>query len=352
MRKQTKPRFDYFVSLGIMTEGTNCFGHSFIMLSTIDHAQKENARTEVLEAVGFFSRYMPVIGYKPISRGRVKLENREDIVNKNGLMHKTFQITQDEMVKILNAINEDIRLVDEDEDKPELGTQSYKPGGPIFNLFKGNNCKQYVIELLDEIGIDTQNMHSWFEIPKLAKNMEPLRIKHAKREGKDTFYWDCLLHISPRNSKQRVTISQQYLTLVNGVIKMTSLLQNRYDALLQQGREVFEITHSLNKMKNIKKILENNQSYPNKITAKNINVWSNMLKTTVIGCTNTLNTRGIEIHFAQKLLDSLMEMFLHLRHILIGSSDVTQIAQMNSQDGTVFAEINLMHQEMKRTKLG
>lgn len=350
MRKQINSRFEYFVSLGIMTEGTNCFGHSFLMLTTIDHSQKENARAEVLETAGFFSRYMPIIGYKPISRGRVKLENNKDFVNKSGLMHKTFQITQDEMVTILNAINEDRRLVG--DDKPEPGTQRYKPGGPIFNLFKGNNCKQYVIELLDEIGIDTQNMHSWFEIPKLAKNMEPLRIKHAKREGKDTFYWDCLLNVSPRNANQKVTPSHQFLTLMKGVIKMTSLLQNRYDELLQQGREVFEITHTLNKILKIKNILENNQSYPNYITAKNINILSGMLKTTVLDCVNTLKKTDIEPHFVNQLLDSLKEMFLHLRNILIGRSGDIQKAKLNSNDGVVFAEMDHIYQELKRTKLG
>src|SRR5215467_12716296 len=100
----TQEQTDYFVSICVMTEGTNLFGHSYLMLSQLDR-NKNDAKVEMLEGIGFYSRYMPLVGYKPISWGRVKVENSKDLINRGGMSHKTFKISQEEAVALFASIN-------------------------------------------------------------------------------------------------------------------------------------------------------------------------------------------------------------------------------------------------------
>lgn len=352
-------RFEYFVTVGVMTEDCNPFGHSFMMISTIDNAQGDNAKVEILDAVGLYSRYMPVLGFKPYTpQGRVKAESPKDLVNKNGLYHQTFKITQEEMATLLTAVNTDRRNTgDEPPVINDKGQKEYRPGGPVFNLFTGENCKRYALEKLESLGINVKNMHGFLEIPKLSHDVHPLKITESKRDGQVVYCWDNPLTLHPRKAKlstlekSRVETGQQFLALMQGIDKISTKLEERIAILNSQGRKVKEITTALSKMQQKKSELEKTQPFPNKIDPIKIQTWGKEVGNIVTECTNVLKQKGCEIDFVHALLDTLAEMYYTIRHAVLGKFIATTKSSPNSKDLAVLHEVDKIQSRMQRMKL-
>jgi hypothetical protein len=95
MPAEISEQIEYFVSICVMKKVNNHFGHSYMKLIKLDRSQKD-AKVEVIESIGLYSRYMPILGYKPMTRGRVKTEDPKSIINRPGMYHKTFSITAEE----------------------------------------------------------------------------------------------------------------------------------------------------------------------------------------------------------------------------------------------------------------
>lgn len=338
---------EYFVSFCLMTENTNPFGHAFLMFSQLDPQQGSHAQVEVIGAVGFFSRYMPVLGYKPISRGRVKEEEFAYIADKNGMYHKTFPITQDEMGALLAAINQDRRMVG--NEPPSGKNQPDKPGGPIFNLFKGKNCKFYGLEKLAEIGLDVKSLRGWgLEIPKMTQDVLPLKVV-KKQQGEKTFYcWETPLVPQERkmpNSHRNLKNYQQFHILQQTVNKIDQLLTQREAALKQQGRHIPAITKTKEKVQKIKNRLTQLQAYPKKMLAKTIAKQRKELNQAVKVCTTSLNKQGIELNLVSLLVDALKEMYYRMRYGLTFSSG-RDMSVPNSRDKFMLEKIKSEQKKM------
>ncbi len=358
-QKQVENRFEYFVTVGVMTEDCNPFGHSFMLFSTLDNDQGNDAKVEIVDAVGLYSRYMPVLGFKPYTpQGRVKAEAPKDFVGKGGLYHQTFKITQEEMGALLTAVNADRRNIgDEAPITNENGKKEYRPGGPVFNLFTGDNCKRYALKKLESLGIDVKGMHGFLEIPKLSQNVHPLKISESKREGKTVYCWDNPLILNARRAtptsleKERVGTSQQFLALIKGIDNILYKLQERKQTLKDQGREVKEINNALTKMQSKKSELEKIQSFPNKINSKKIQAWSAEVGNIVTECTDALKRKGCESHFVQSLLDSLAEMYYTIRYAVLGKFISPIKSAPNTKDLAVLNEVDQIQSRMKRMRL-
>ncbi len=343
---------EYFVSICVMTSGTNVFGHSYMMISQLDHAKKEQAKVEVLEAIGFYSRYMPVIGYKPISRGRVKAEEAKDLIGKPGMFHKTFKIDMEEVVKLFAAINADRHLFDEaDKRLKSDGTPPNKPGGPHFNLFKGNNCKRYVLQKLESIGINVSDLHGVLELPRFTYKVKPLKL--VKNKQTDSLEWDCPLTLSPRTKENNaltddVKRTQKFQALAEGVDKIETLLQLRINELNKQGKKVVELNKALTSIKKVKADLKQIEALPNTITHNQIDDSENQVKQIVLECVDSLKNKGIEKKFKSILLDSFKELCSHLAFAM-----GIKIFQNNgnSLDYMTLAQADEIQQKVKRVAI-
>ncbi len=352
MSDSSNKNTEYFVSICVMTSGTNVFGHSYMMISQLDHAKKEQAKVEVLEAIGFYSRYMPVIGYKPISRGRVKVEEATSMIGKPGMFHKTFKIEVDEVEKLFAAINADRRLFDAtDKHTKPNGKAQDKPGGPLFNLFKGNNCKGYILQKLTAIGIDVRNMHGILEIPRLTAQVKPLKIE--KNDKTNALEWDCPLTLSPRTKDnsaltEDIKRTQRFYALLEGLDKIEILLQSRVNALNKQGKKVAEINKALTAIQKVKGDLKHIEALPNKITANKIDDSENQIQQIVLECHTGLKNKGIEKTFRHLLLDTLKEMCSQM-----ASSIGIKIFQDNgnSLDSITLSHVDKIQHKLKRVAI-
>ncbi|MBS0290469.1 MAG: hypothetical protein JSS07_10615 [Proteobacteria bacterium] len=335
--------FEFYVSYCLMTEKVNPFGHGCIIFTQIDHRLGNKARAEVLDGVGFYSRYMPGLGLKPYAkRGRVKAEEHQYIVDQEGLFHTTFQISADEMGEILTAINQDRNNIG---DEAPNANGEYKPGGPTFNLFTGNNCKRYALQKFEQIGIDTKKMRGFLQIPKLTKGMQPLKIAKGQRESKDIYYWDCPLVVTPRNTQDtnRIKETTKCGFLKESIEKMLLILNARKQTLAEQGRKVNEINEAITNLEPILQELIIDESYPNRITSQKVNHWVSKVEATIKKETDSLKNKNIENNLIQILLDTIKETYYLMYNTYFGTG-TTYSCNANTKDKMTFKEVeNLQH---------
>lgn len=342
-------RFQYLLSYCVMTEGANPMGHGSLFLSVIDNEKGDNARAEILEAVGFYSRYMPVLGYKPISQGRVKQEDFNFIAEVGGLSHMTWKITEEEFLKTFAKINADRRNVGNERPrgKSQNGElQEDKPGGPIFNILKGHNCKRYALERIEDLGINVQNIHSPLEIPKISGKLNPLKVVRVQEEGVERFYWDCPLMVTSRPKA-----AQQFMALKEGVDQILQLLQTRQTELHGLGREVSEISRAIEEMDVIKAQMLQMQNFPKRITRENIHNVHEQIRGVVTECTDSLKYKGIEYNLIARILDSFKEMCSKIYQAVCDQPTELQEYKPNMKDAAVIKEVEEIDHQFSRLSM-
>lgn len=324
-------RFEYFGSLCVMTKDCNPFGHCTLLISVLDHAKGKQARPQLLEAIGFYSRYMPVLGLKLIGPGKIKLEQAKFLVNKNGLYHKTFRITLDEVTQLSTAVNQERRqFINNDPiiilrhpitsssqirtpQTPEYICQ-YKPSGPYFNAFKGDNCKRYVLKKLASIGIDVSGLHGFFELPRLTSQLTSLKLTFDPTLPEQV-YWDSPLLLSPRTKtltlqeEQDQTLQQHILQLQENLMTTYGLFEARNQELYSQGRTVAEINDTTHKIALLRERFTKLVLYPNQCTIAAIKEYRCQLVVIIEDRINSLASQGKEYSFIGILKAHLCEIF-------------------------------------------
>ncbi len=355
MTVKKSPTVDYFVTFAIMTHNTNPLGHAFLLINQLDHTQKENARVEILDGIGLYSRYMRFLKYKPISRGRVKEEDFKSIVGSEGMYHKTFQVSQQQLELLLADINADRRILGDEKTKIDLNKNSRpmpdKPGGPMFNLFTGNNCKRYILQKLERIGLDVKNLHGFLELPRYTSNVRPLTIEQTQQDGREFIYWNSPLTISdnphleltPEQELHRPVLESFY-ALNFGLDQIINLLKQRENQLHSQGRKVTEISTTLQKLQTLKSEISAIQAYPNRIETTKVTAWCNQIDNIVNDCTNSLKHKNIEEDFVLLLLDTLKEMWYRVRHYF-GKNPGE--CTLNSKDHYLLNQIHKVEQTIR-----
>lgn len=347
MLTQIPEQIEYFVSICVMTKGTNTFGHSYMMLSCLDRSKKD-AKVEVVESIGLYSRYMPVLGYKPISRGRVKTEDPNSLVNRSGLYHKTFAITEEELASLFASVNADRRMFNKDDKQIRKdGTPETKPGGPLFNLFTGKNCKDYSLKKMEDLGIDVKSMRRLLELPRFTPEVFPLKLIEDKNNQK--IYWESPLTISPHQKAasyltRDVKLTHQFYALIEGVDNIHSLLHNRKEALKKLGRTVVEIDTAFTEIQKVKESLSQIAPFPNALDTHFIDTTKSDIKKIVLKCTDSLKSKGIEQSLRFQLLDTLKEMCNRITYGWFGLKAFTD--KENSLDCKTFSYIDRIQNNM------
>lgn len=345
MPKKLNENFEYFVSHCVMTEDCNPMGHSFLLISCIDHSKGKNARVEVLDAVGFYSTYGPIIGFKLKGPGRVKLEDPKYIVGRNGISHQTYQVTQEELGKLLTTINEDRRQ------NPILmrGEPKQYIGGPLFNAYRAHNCKNYVVKKLESIGVDPNKLNSFFQVPKLTKNhltvtiSDQIENRNEKEEVK-SMYWRNLLVITPKSTKivpienEKIQKQEKFFIFYEGLLKIEKLLETRQAKLRLQNKRNQAIDEAIESIKNVRRRFETDQRYPNRLDDYYLKSMIRCVNNVVKKSAKKFFQEGKEVHLAHWLLDVLKETLKKLQCYFINDG-LLKVEKANTIDKALMSKV-------------
>ena len=292
---------EYFVSHCVMTEECNFMGHSFLLISCLDHAKGKDARVEILEAIGFYSTKGPIIGFKLKGPGRVKVEDPKYFVDRKGIYHKTYQISETQLLNLFKKVNEDRRLnLDQCQ-----AVKGRKEGGPYFNAYRAFNCKNYVLTCLESIGIEIKDLCSIYQIPKLSNNHQTLRLTRGKTSA---IFWDSLL-IASGSTNKRLEKNQ---ILYEGIKSIEDLLSSRQSELISQNKKSKTLDNALQEIQNIKTRFEKDLPFPNRLDDYYAKRMFNVIERSVKKCAKELTKAGHDPHFIRLLLDRLKELLMKL----------------------------------------
>lgn len=325
----------YFLTFGVMTEGANPMGHSFVMVSQLDFSKGEAAKIEVMNAIGFYSEYMSVLGFKPISRGKILSEDARYIVNRNGLYHKTFHVTQADVDTFLTNLFKIKALLDKHKNKP-CSCENL----PTFNIFKKKNCKQFMLREMEKIGIDTSDLSSPFETPRMIDSLHPFTIQNT---GED-YDWRSPM---PFEIKQSTQPSSEILQLQTRqkALQQARLSIQRAIYLIEQRQKFL---HKLNKKspvidklhQQLTKTLEemtHKAQFPLSVNRNCISVWQADVKSYTSAGLTALKNKGVNDSLFALLVDTLQEC-IEVLAVCIASPE-KQLLQTNSRDRWIVAEV-------------
>lgn len=306
-------RFEFFVSHVVMTENANPLGHSFMLLSCIDHAKGDNATVDVIEAVGFYSTYYPMMGFKLQGPGQIKLEKPRDIALINGMSHQTFKITQDEMGKLLTLVNEDRRL-NPTPNPYRTHRNEYRPGGPYFDAYRGQNCKNYVLGLLQRIGIAIDPYQSFLQIPRLSRHLTSIYLSVKPDENR--YYWQTPLFVTPRTERAfasdhaRWRLWGKFAIYRHETQHLLTQLQARQTYLLSLNRKMPVLDTTITQLQYALIDFEKNQLYPNRLTQTYLDTLIEKTRQPIEQYKHTI----MQTHFSGSTVFILRELLLILEY--------------------------------------
>lgn len=326
---------EFFVTLGVMTDGAIPPGHAFLAISKLDKTDP-NAKVEFLTGFSFYSQdFMGIL--KPMSAGRVITEELKWIVNMPGLKQVSYPVTHNQLTRLLAKVNQDRHDFTYHHDhKPKEG-QPTRPGGPYFNLFVGDNCKNYCLNCLEEAKIDVSDLRSFMEIPKLTNYLKPMYVscsderipkhiplKERQKDPRDKngrkiplidyehgpFYWETPLNII-RGTKQHQRWSQ-FAEIIDTANNMQKIIEARMHKLHTMGKSVQEINRMNENLLRLLASMKRVQAYPNQLTKENNQKYIQALEQAVIPQIRSLNQKGIELDLISMLVNMLGEMVTRL----------------------------------------
>ncbi len=335
---------EYFVSFCVMTVGANPMGHSCMLISQLDHEQAD-AKIEVINAIGVYSQYMPVLGFKPYAVANIKLEDMHYIVNREGLKHETYQILEQDVEKLLDVFYEDKLKIAQHKDKAYAAGQ--KQDVPMFNIFNKQNCKKYVLNAMNQIGIDTSHLSSFMEIP-IFNSLDTMKISEKTHGDSDkTYYWLSPMRYQSKSKQSKAsdtlnkTLQEYYADLYllySRSNKLLDIIKNRQSELAKLGKTVQEINTIEQDLLAINTEIEKVATYPKLITKEKILELNCKLTDCVQGHINKLEDQHLLVNIISILKDVLQELLLHAKSLLV-SMDGRKDTKFNSLDRDVFYQI-------------
>ncbi len=339
---------DYFVSFCVMTEGANPMGHSCMLISQLDHRQGKTARVEVISALGLYSRYMPILGFKPYGVAKIKLEDMAYIANAKGLVHATYQISKKDVEVLLDTFYQDKLKIEQHEDSTDFKS----PSVPMFNVFKKKNCKKYVLECLNRIGINTRHLSSFMEIP-ILNSLESMVILEEGNGSEKAYYWGSPISFKAKNDNETCRLNHdlqgKYASLYyicSRIKKLQAIIQLRQVELASLGKTVSEINKIEADLLALMGEIENLAEYPKLITKEKIFTLSRKLTYCIDGHIKNLSIKQLEPNLICVLTDVLQELLLYMKQLFCPADKRSQ-AKLNTMDREVFDKIQTTDAQMR-----
>jgi len=334
-------KIEYFVSFCVMTAGANPMGHSFMLISQLDHSQAD-ANIEVINAIGVYSQYMPVLGFKPYAVLNVKLEDMKYIANRAGLKHETYQISKEDVGKLLDIFHQDKLKIAQYHDKTDL-KQKNQPV-PMFNLLTKQNCKRYVLDAMEQVGIDTSHLSSFMEIP-ILNSLDIMKISEKAHDESDkSYYWLSPMRFHSKTSTDDILnkdLQKRYNSLYHLYTrsnKLLSIVQSRKTELEKLGKKVREIDSIERDLLRINTEVEILATCPKLIASQDILNLNGKLTNCIRGHINKLEKQNLFSNIVGILKDVLQELILHAKSLFV-SIDDTKEKKFNNLDRDVFHQL-------------
>lgn len=339
---------DYYVSFCVMTEGANPMGHSYLMVSQYDPSLGKEARVEVVNALGFYSDYMPILGFKPIAPGKIKSEDADYIAGREGLYHKTYKVPLKDVEALLSSMFKTKQLMDSHQHGKQKRMDSCQTCHqlPTFNIFKKKNCKQFILRELEKIGIDTSDLVSPLETPRMI-HLSPFKIVRESVAGDDAYYWASPIHYEIKsnlnpNAQDKALQMQQAASddLQISLERILKILSTRQNELISLRRVSLPVNLAITELLAIQKDVTTQMIYPARNTAPQLAKWFEQLQGSVDRCILDLEKKGIEYDLIHLLKDYIAEMFgaLQARFMRQGGA-APWTYYSNSKDRWVFNQV-------------
>lgn len=343
-------QLEYFVSYCVMTEGANPMGHGFMLISQLDHKQGDGVKVEVISALGMYSRYMPVLGFKPYGVAKIKLEDMAYIANAKGMVHETYQVTEQDVETLLDIFYQDKLKIEQHDDATDYQATAV----PMFNIFQKKNCKKYVLDSFKQIGINTEHLNSFMEIP-ILNSLETMVISESQENEFDkTYYWGSPIAFKAKSDAQddpelNKTLQQNYANLYHTyarIQKLLTLIQARQAELASLGKRVKEISAIEIDLTKLSHEIENLSIYPKLIKKEDVLELACKLTFCVDEHISNLEKKQLEPNLICILKDVLQELLLYVKHLFSVEHNCSDAA-LNTMDKEVFDKIHTMDAQMR-----
>lgn len=339
-------REQYFVTLGVMTEETIPPGHGFLAISRFKHNGNKKQKVELLNGFSFYSENFSFANIlRPCGPGHVICERLKWMVNIKGLTQMTVPVTPDQLAQILHKVNTDRRDFSHSYPNPD-GT--FKPGGPYFNLFTKQNCKEYCAQAIGASGIDVSALDSFMGIPRMMYNMQPMYVscKHkdivqnidAKTRASrgfqiehqhGPFYWDTPLNILLDNQPKTKDTPiykrwNQFAEIRNATIAIQQRVEKRQRELLQHGKKVKEVDEINVKLIRLIARMKRIQCYPNQLTLECNHKMLQGLRNAVVPQVRSLQRKDKEWTLVNVITHIFEELLSSLKSLVFKPTGVTE----------------------------
>ena len=350
---------DYYLSFCVMTEGANPMGHSYLMVSQYDSSLGVDAKVEVVNALGFYSDYMPILGFKPIASGKIKSEDAAYIAGREGLYHKTYKVSFKDVDTLLSNIFKAKQLMDSHQHGAQKRVTSCQTCDqlPTFNLFKKKNCKQFALKELEKIGIDTSDLVSPFETPRML-HLAPFKIVKESVAGADAYYWAspiCYEIKEPlRPSVQDIALQIQQQSsdaLQISLERILKILSTRQKTLTSLRRISLPLNNAIIQLQAIQADVNTQMVYPARNTAPQLAKWLEQMQKSVDKCVLDLEKEGVEYNLINLLKDFIKEMLSTLHVRLKGQATIPLVHYSNSKDRWVFEQVEALIPAVRKRPL-
>lgn len=313
LKANMKDNMDYFISFCLQTEDCNPMGHSMIMVSQLDKSQGQQARFEIISAIGFYSERFPVLGFKPIAQGKIKAEDAKYIAGKGGLYHKTTQVTFKEVDKLLTSVFEKKTRLDHHAKQKHSNCKCENL--PTFNLFKQRNCKQFMLKELSEIDLKIDNLSSTIEVPRLA-HLHPCRVEKIA----DAYYWQGFLHYDFKSDLPKINqdchlqrLQQAAAEFDVALDKALLVINQRVQKSLRRAKQSTELVQLKRELTKVKQDLATYQRFPYQLTADILqNLFDKSQKVITEKC-HLLKQKGCHSNLIKTLVDIVKELVTRMK---------------------------------------
>lgn len=334
-----KSNDQFFVTLGVMTDGSIPPGHGFLGISKLKGTNDPNERVELITGLSFYSE--TVLGVlRPFGPGHVITEKYKWLVNMPGLKQVTIPITEEQLAELLKKINTDRKNFD--YSYPVGGNAKdgykYKPGGPYFNMFSFTNCITYCFCAVESVGINVSHIKPWFGVPKLIGNLKPMyvstddpkvpsQLNLAERNQPDfeikqdkdfPFYWTTPLNILIEGQPETIDTAKyktwnQFAEILDTSQNLLKILEKRRQTLHKHGKQVKEINQMATDLQRLVTHMKSIGQYPNQIAPQKTYECLYQLENAIEPRMNALRDKHQELDVITMMSQMVSEMFRRLR---------------------------------------
>jgi hypothetical protein len=224
----------------------------------------------------------------------------------------------------------------------------------MFNVFKKKNCKKYVLECLNLIGIDTQHLSSFMELP-ILDSLETMVILDEEDNGMGkTYYWGSPITFKAKSKNEDAStlnqdLQEKYASLhyiYSRTQTLLTIIQSRQTELASLGTKVAEISKIEDDLLAIKNEIEKVAEYPKLITKEEIFKLAGKLTFCVDAHIENLEAKQLEPNLICILKDILQELLLYIKQTF-SSGNKCSDAKLNTQDIEVFDKIQIVDAKMR-----